>query len=115
MSDLRPEQKSGHTLLVDIWSEVAVLRTNVNHILDAQGRADASRGEIHQKLDGFNRVADTVARMEPIVTTLNELRLRQAGARSFGYWLGRATWAVIGSAIALAVELLHSINFTGRH
>jgi hypothetical protein len=112
--DPRPdEERSGHSLLIDIWSRLAVVETQNNHIMAAQGRAEDSRREMHGKLDSFNRVADTVERLEPIVMHLDQLRLRAAGARSVGDWLARAMWAVIGSSIAAAVELMH--YFTGKH
>jgi hypothetical protein len=109
----RGAERSVPTLLLDIIERLGIAETHYMQIIRAQERAEDSRKEIHEKLDGFGRVADTVARLEPIVLHLDQLRLRAAGARNLGDWLARAVWAVIGSGITAAVELMHYL--TGKH
>lgn len=103
------------TLVLDLSDRVTRVETQNDWILQGQRDAQESRREIHHKLDAFNRIADTVARIEPLVIAHEALRLRGAGAHDLGKWLARALWAVIGSAIAIGVELVHYLTSSGRH
>jgi hypothetical protein len=103
------------SLLLDIYNRLATVEAQNNHIMAAQGRADDSRREIHEKLNQFALVSQTVQRIEPIVLRLEAMRQQAVGASALGEILAKAIYGIIGAAIAVAGWLAHALMAKPPH
>lgn len=111
----RGQFKSVPTLLLDISERMAVNETLTAEILKALSRSEESRKEIHQKLDGLNGISDTVARLEPIVASLQSWHQQSLGAWKLGDVLAKVAYAIIGGTLVAVGWVVNYLTAGGRH
>lgn len=113
--------ESDKTILVNVYQELGLLRGQVDMLISELGHATISRNELHAKIervdedlqgkiDGLKLTLSPlpaiVARLEPIVTDLEEKRLQAIGA----IWIIRALMlggaAILGAVATIVTKKL---------
>jgi hypothetical protein len=96
------DTRSTQTLLLDIWQRLARVEAQNDQIKEGQIESMVSRRLIHEKLESFVTVADTVKRMEPLVMDHEKSLQRGIGGGQVVGAVAKAVYAIIGAALATA-------------
>lgn len=96
------------TLLMDIYQRLAIVETQNSQIMAAQGRAEDSRQSLHDKVNRFSIVAQTVERLEPIVVRMEQKWAAIEGASRLGSAIAKMIWAAVGAITIIAGWFAHA-------
>jgi hypothetical protein len=104
------DTRTDNTLLLDIWQRLSRIEAQTDLIIKAQGEAVESRKGIYERLEKFGMIAETVKRLEPIVSELDRIRERAIGMKL----VVKILWGFLGMLAAFAGFMGHWLLYGSK-